>query len=415
MLRKATIATALIICAVCAGCESPSEHKKAAQEKWDKTSAQIKLTLAQQQADEGNYDKAAETVQQCLSANPANSAAHLLYGKLLLADGQENKAIEQLSLALQLNQQLHEGWYWLGVAAQESRDYQEAYDYYQKALSLEPTNVEYILAVVDVHVARNNCFEAATLLDEKMPAFPRDISLKVAAADVMYQMGRNERAIELYKQAILLTNDNEEIAETLGYCYLFSERWKEAAELFNKLIALCADEQKKKMYLQLTALCSMNSAEYGRAANCYNELSVKQRDDAAIWVKMGQAALGAGATNRAFTCGQRALSLRPGYADAIALIGCAQYAVGKYEAAVESFEEIAADSKNEGFSWFMRARCYERLGQTSKARRAYIKAVEINPHSELNAYLVNHTGSAFGETLQNGNPESYLKQDTRYK
>jgi Flp pilus assembly protein TadD len=401
MLHKSAIAAAIIVCAVCTGCESPTQHKKAALEKWNKTSAQIKLTLAQQQVDEGNYDQAAKTVQQCLSVDPNNSAAHLLYGKLLLADSQHNQAIAQLNLALKPNENLHEAWYWLGVAAQENREYKKAYGHYRMALSLEPANVDYILAVADVQVAQDNCSEAAILLDEKMAALPRNVSLKVAAADVMCRLEKNEQAIELYKQAMLMTSDNSEIAEALGYCYVFSGKWKEAAEIFNKLTAQCTDEQKKKLSLQVTALCSMNSAQYARAVNCYSKLSIEQRNDAEIWVKMGQAALGAGATSKAFMYGQKALALSPGYADAIALVGCAKYAAGDYNAAVKHFKEITTDSRNEAFSWFMRARCYEQLGQTNKARHAYKKAWETNPHSELNAYLINHG--------------SYLEQNTRYR
>ena len=131
----------------------------------------------------------------------------------------------------------------------------------------------------------------------------------------------------------------------------------------------------------------MNGGQYGRAVNCYSQLSVEERDNADIWVKMGQAALGAGAPKRAFTCGQKALALQPGYTDAIALIGCAQYTGGDYTAALRSFGRIAADKKNAGFSWLMRARCYEQLGQTSKAERAYKRAREINPRSELGDFL----------------------------
>ncbi len=383
MLRKAAIAVTLIVCAVYAGCESPSQHKKAARQRWDKTTAQIKLTLAQQQVDEGDYDRAAETVQQCLSTDPNNSAARLLYGKLLLADGRRNEAIWQLSLALALDEKLHQSWYWLGVAAEENRDYKKAYKHYRKALLLDAANVDYILAVADVQVALNNHSQALKLLTDKMEALPRDVSLKVAAADLMSRMGKNDQAVELYKQAMLLRSDNSQIAESLGYCYVFSGKWSEAANIFHKLTARCKDEQKKNLYLQVMALCSMNSSQYGRAVNCYSRLSVKQRDDAEIWLRMGQAALGAGAANRAFMCGQKALALRPGYADAIALVGCARYASGDYKAAIESFKKIAVDKRNAGFSWLMRARCYEQLGETSKAERAYEKARQINPNSEL--------------------------------
>ncbi len=387
MLRKITIAAITVVLAVCAGCESQAQSKRAARQRWDKTSARIKLMLAQQQAEAGNYDRAVKAVQECLSTDPNNAAARGLYGKLLLENGRRNEAIGQLGFALELDEKLHESWYWLGVAVEESRKYKKAYTLYKMALLLEPTNVDYILAVVDVRVARNNYSEAAKLLTRKMSALPRDVSLKVAAAELMGRTGENERAIELYKQAMLMTGDSGDIAESLGYCYVFSDKWDEAAEIFDSLLKQCRDEQKKKLYLQVTALCSMNGGQYGRAVNCYSQLSVEERDNAEIWVKMGQAALGAGAPNRAFTCGQKALALQPGYTDAVALIGCAQYAGGNYAAALRSFGRIAADKKNAGFSWLMRARCYDQLGQRSKAERAYKRAREINPSSELGDFL----------------------------
>ena len=87
-------------------------------------------------------------------------------------------------------------------------------------------------------------------------------------------------------------------------------------------------------------------------------------------------------------CAQKALALRPGYADAIALLGSAQYVSRDYTVAVESFEKIATDKDNAGFSWFMRARCYEQLGQKSRAEEAYKRALDINPRIDLIAYLV---------------------------
>jgi tetratricopeptide (TPR) repeat protein len=392
MLRKTITAMTIVACAVCAGCESHAQSKRAARKRWDETSARIKLTLAQQQYDSGNYDRAAEAVQQCLSTDPNNAEGQLLYGKLLLGNGRRDEAIERLDRALELDEKLHESWYWLGVAVEENRDYKRAYTLYKMALLMEPTNVDYILAVTDVQVAQKNYSEAAKLLTQKMSALPQDVSLKVAAAELMGRTGKNEQAIELYKQAMLMTSDNGEIAEALGYCYVFSSKWDEAAEVFDSLLNQSQDEQKKKLYLQVMALCSMNGGQYGKAVNCYNQLSVEERDNAEIWLKMGQASLGAGAANRAIMCGQRALALQPGYTDAIALVGCAQYAGGDYTAALSSFGKIAADRKNAGFSWLMRARCYDQLGQRKKAERAYQRAMKINPRSELGDFLARGKG-----------------------
>jgi tetratricopeptide (TPR) repeat protein len=387
MLRKAITVTAIIVCLGSVGCESHSESKKLAQKRWEKASAGIKLNLAQQKYENNCFDEAKRAVSECVIADPDNAQAHLLYGKLLLAEDKGTGAVRELRLAVELDEELGEGWYWLGLATQGPEQNQQTLFYYNKALALNPTNVDYVLAVAETYTEQEKPEEAIKLLEEKIAAMPREISLKAAAADLMWRAGENERAIELYKQAMLMKGDDSNIAEALGYCYIFSGRWSEGAEIFNKLIEQCQDEQKKKLYLQVAAFCSVSCAQYDRAVNCYNELSVEERDNADIWVKMGQAALGAGAAGRALMCGERALALQPGDVDAIALVGCAQYSMGDYTAAIKNFEKITSDEKNGGISWLMRARCYEQLGLNDEAGQAYKKALEIEPHSELGDFL----------------------------
>jgi Flp pilus assembly protein TadD len=387
MLRKAAVSMTVLVALVCVGCESMADTKKAAQQRWQKATSAIKLNLAQQQYDDGKYEQASKTVQECISAEPEIPQAHLLYGKLLLNQADGQKALEQLQTAVELDQQLDEGWYWQGVAAQQLGLAQQARLCYGKAMALKPSNIDYILAVAEFYAAQREHQQAVELLEEKIKLMPGEISLKVAAADLLCRTGQNKRASELYRQAMLMSGNDSDIAEALGYCYLFSGEWKAAAEIFDKLSTRCNDRQKEKLLLEMAALCSINCAEYGRAVNCYNKLSVDQRTDAEIWLKMGQAALGAGAANRALMCGQKALDLKAGYADAIALIGCAQYVSGDYLEAVRTFEKITAGQDNATLAWLMKARCYERLGRMDKATLAYRKALETNPHSQLANFL----------------------------
>lgn len=387
MLRKTIAMTVIIVCLGSVGCESHLENKKLAEKRWEKASAGIKLNLAQQKYENNCFDEAWKIVSECVITDPNNAQAHLLYGKLLLAGDKGTEAVRELQLAVELDEKLGEGWYWLGLAAQGLEQGRQALLYYDKALGLNPDNVDYILAVAETCAEEEQLEDAIELLEEKMAIMPGEVSLKAVAADLMWRLGKNERAIELYKQAMLMKGDDSNIAEALGYCYVFSSRWSEGAEIFNKLVKQCPDEQKKKLYLQAAALCNVNCAQYDRAVNCYNELSVEERDNAEIWVKMGQATLGAGAAERAFMCGEKALALQPGDVDAIALTGCAQYSMGYYTAAIKSFEKLTSDEKNGAISWLMRARCYEQLGQGDKASQAYKKALEIKPNSELGYFL----------------------------
>jgi tetratricopeptide (TPR) repeat protein len=375
------------------GCETFSESRKLAQKRWEKASVDVKLNLAQQEYDIGQLDRARKDVYVCVIADPNNARAHLLYGKVLLAEGERADAVRQLRLAVKLNQELAQGWYWLGVATAGPEqagcswwESQQVLFYYNKALALAPDNVDYILAAAEIYVEQEKAEEAIKLLEEKVAAFPEQVLLKTAAADLMWRLGESERAIELYKQAMLINGDRG-IAETLGYYCISGSRWSEGAEIFNKLIEQCRDPQKKKAYLQAAALCSMNSAQYDKAVNYYNQLSVSERDNAEIWVKMGQAALGAGSAERAFMCSDRALALQPGDVNAITLAACAQYSMGNYATALEGLKKLPPNGRNEGISWLIRARCYQRLGRRDEAVQAYEKASEIKPNDEMSAFL----------------------------
>ncbi len=397
MLRKAirlseayvTVLTGIIILCVVSGCESQSENKELAQMRWQKASAYAKLNFAEQQYRSEQFERALKTVSECVTTNPDMPEAHLLFGRLLLAQRQFYEATCELSRAVELDEKLDSGWYWLGVAAEEKGNYHSAAANYEKAMSLRPANVDYILATAEIYSVQDRKNDAIQLLEQKMAEMPKEISLKVAGADFMWQLGKDQQAIELYKQAILMAGDDysEEIAESLGYCYVFAGRWDEAAKIFTELSERCMQQQSKKLYLQVAALCGINSGGYGTAVNCYNQLTVTERDNPQVWLKLGRAALGVGAADRAFECGRKTLNLQPGLAEAIALVGCAQYVGGDYAAAIADFERIATDDEYGSFSWLMRARCYERLGKAGKARLAYEMGLEMNPSSDLGRFL----------------------------
>jgi tetratricopeptide (TPR) repeat protein len=390
VVRFLTVVTLVLV--ACAGCGPSEPAKMLAQERWQKASARIKLSLAQQQYDEGRYEQATTTVRQCVQADQQFPLAHLLLGKLLLVQGDVDGATTELKLVLELDAELDEAWYWLGVSAQHQQDNEKAYEFYQKAITLKPTDVDYVLAVAEVMVARGDRAEAAAFLEQRILVLPNEISLHAATADLMCRLENHERAVQLYRKAMLMTEDNGDIAESLGYCYMFTGRWALASEVFGELVQSCSDEQKKSTYLEAEALCSMNCGRYDRAMACYRKLGRQDGDNAQIWVKMGQAALGAGISHRALRCGREALALRPDYPEAVALLGSALYATGEFEAAVETFEKLTVDSTNGGFPWLMKARCYEKLGRQDEAQQAYEKAQEVDPGNRLGNLLAGTGG-----------------------
>jgi tetratricopeptide (TPR) repeat protein len=401
MLRKTTIIVAGLLLVILAGCESNAQRKQAVKEQWQKSSLEIKLGLAKQQYENGNYADALKNIQECINVDATSAESHLVYGEILMAQGKRSQAEEELFIAVELEKTLDEGWYWLGVAAQEARQIGQALKYYETALSYNTRNIDYILAVSECYAAQKQYDSAIKVLESAIMVMPREVSLKVAAADTHSRAGNNDRAISLYEEALLLTSDDEGVEESLAYCYMFGEKWVQGAALFEKMAArldetvidekdtvkVAENEQRKKLYIRTAAVCNMSSGQYARAVACYEKLSISDRENEEIWVKMGQAALGAGMMERALWCGEKARALRPGYADAVIVIGCALYRSGNYSEAEKIFGTITSDAAAGGFAWVMRARCYEKLGQTDLAESAYKKALKLDPEGELVDYL----------------------------
>ncbi len=380
--RILVVMTGLAVLAMCQGCSSYADKKLAAKMKWEKVSAEAKVRVANDLFDNGRYEEARTTVQECLASDPELAEGHLLMGKLHYLDGRIAAARSSMNTAIEYDEDLDQAWYWLGEIAQHNKQPDTALECYDKAIRLKPVNTDYIIAVVRTYAAQGRYDEALGLLEEKMALLGGDVRLKIAAGDILQKLGKTDQAISAYNGAFLLEPDNMAVAEALAYCYITDEQWTEAIRIFEKISA-SVDGEKKTACLQMLALCCMNAGEYGRAVGYYDKLSVSRRDNEEVWLQMARAALGAGAAKRAAACATRALSLRPGWADAIAVRGCAQYLESDYDAAIKTFSRITASRKMGGFAWLMSGRCYQQLGRKDLADIAYAKAGRLNPESRL--------------------------------
>ena len=381
----AVLAVAVIL-TLLPGCASSADKKRGARQQWEKVSAQARVTVARDLFESGRFDDAFITAQQCLQADAELAEAHLISGKCLYVQGRNSQAKSSFTKAVGIDERLGAAWFWLGEVAMNDRQPAQALEHYGRAVSLEPMNIDYIVSLVEAYAELGRYGEALVLLEEKRTLMPGSVRLRVTAGDLLQRLGRTREAISMYNQALLLQPDDMEVAEALGYCYVTEQDYNLAVATFEK-IAAQATGDRRTTFLQLLAVCSMNAGNYGKAVAYYDKLSMDQRDNEQVWLQMGQAALGAGSANRAAACAGRALALRPGWEDAIALQGCAQYLNNDYNAAVQTFSRIITTKKLGGFAWLITGRCYQQLGQHDLADRAYENANRLSPDSKLSSLL----------------------------
>lgn len=378
------LAVALVVLFI--GCQPHAEKKQIAMKRWKTQSAIANLPVANDLLEKGETDSAMELANKCLAIEKGNAQANLIKGKALYSKGRLVEAENHIRTAVELDSKLDEGWFWLAGFALDNGNHAMALSYYGKAAQLEPANTEYITAIAEVYASQGKYVKAIEYLEKQSADMPLNKDLAVVQADLHLRRGNLKVAIGIYKRILVTDGNNPDIIAALGYCYVMDRQWFQASEMFEKLVQ-DASTQQKETYLQLLAVISVNNNQYGKAIKYFDQLSLSKRDDAEIWLKMGQAALGANAANRALACSKRALSIKSGWPDAVALKGCAEYLAGDYFKSIGTFKRIRGDQKLAGFAWLMTGRNLRKMGEHERAALAFEKATLLDPDSKLVAFV----------------------------
>ena len=356
------------------GCQQSSIKNK----NWDSVSAKMKLTQAKEQFRSGEFEEARKNVQVCLMNDPQNTEANLLYGQIFLAMDQFDKAVEHINIALNNNPTLAEGWYFLGIAYQTRRDNSKAEMYFRNALDIEPQNIEFILAVTDAMTAENRYTEAIALIDEKGGLVGHDSRLTERKADLFRRLGEYQKAIEFYSNAMELDKSDLTIREQLGYCYMVTKQFEKAADIFAALSELSNEPRQKNYFNKMRGIACLRAGRFTQAVDAFNKIAEDNRDDADMWIKLGQAYLGLKLTDDALTCANRAIRISPESVEAMALNGSAYFMKNDYESAKSWFSKITVIEEKNSFAWLMKAKCCEKLGLIVDAREAFKTASLIS-------------------------------------
>lgn len=366
--RNLAIVVLLFVAWVMCGCDSYADKKTAMVAHWEQSTSLAKLPVAEELAANERYAEAEEIVARCIKAVPLSPKAHYVMGKLHLIQGRNAAAQESLNLAIKYDGDMDEAYFMLGLIAKSEGFGEKALEYYTKAMELKPSSSEYVVACAELHAASSDYEFAVDILRAKSNQLYAGSDLKVALAEMLVRQGEVSEAITVYKKLLLTGGDESEYLLSLGYCYIINENWSEGAKIFSRLSA-SSDGPELNTYTEMLGICSMNSEDYPQAMKCYDLLSVNQRGDVDVWLRMGQAALGATRPKMALACAKRAYALEPGNREAITLAGCAEYLQGDYAKALKTFGQIAGESESSSFVRMMVTRCHRHLGSERKSVR----------------------------------------------
>jgi tetratricopeptide (TPR) repeat protein len=293
----------------------------------------------------GDAEKALALLDKAETYQPNDLEAIITRASVWSYKNQVDKAISLLQAALITNSgEKEEIYFYLGLSYQQKNEYDTAIDYFKKTLQIAP---DHQAARLQLGI----CLESQDQLEDILPylekaieedAFNKDAWLDLAS--VHNRLGNFEKAEQACEYALAIDEHCEYAQFELGCAFMNQQRYEEALQLFQVLLA-----SKEENDIEAAELCVYT-------ASCYENLT--QFDKATYYYK-------------------KAIHLDDLYADAWYGMGTCLMAQKKYLPAIHFLKKAIELSPLEGDFWLDLARSEYFTGNIFSAEEAFQKASEL--------------------------------------
>jgi predicted O-linked N-acetylglucosamine transferase (SPINDLY family) len=319
-------------------------------------------------AQQGEYQKAADLINQALMINPEYAEAHISQGNVYRAMGRQNEAITAYTNAIRLNRKNPMAHYNLGNALRDLGKNTEALAAYNAASQLD-------FPAVDIHYNRVACLkdlgrhdEALEVCNTVIQEFPPSAEAYVNLAATLNDLGRHADALAACDQAILIdprsclahfirgnileeSGHPQDALESYSQATLANPRYIEARINHDNLLYKLGRADEALQACKQTAIAFPGSAEahynYGNllrdsgqldaALAAYNKAIACNPDYAAAHGNQGQVLADLWRLPEAISACEETIRLDPGSAEAYCNLANAQMELCEMDAAEKNY------------------------------------------------------------------------------
>ncbi|MFZ3214956.1 MAG: tetratricopeptide repeat protein [Candidatus Acidiferrales bacterium] len=292
-------------------------------------------------------------LQQAANLQPDDARTKWLLGIALEATKKDALAIEQYEAAQKLDPKNADYQNSLGIVLLRTGRLADAEAAFRAALALQPQGAAAEQAhhgLLDALLAQKKSGEAAAELGTYLAAHPSDASMHLERASLLVEAGQDDDALAELDKAAAAGPESLRALKLRALIYYRKKQFDSAVPTLTKAIALAPSDP------DLPAQLGHVYLEKKDYANAVNELFV-------------------------------ALKMNPQSTDVLKDLVTAEYLSKNYPAALHGLDLLAQRQTLPMGSWFVRATCYDRLGQAAPALEAYKKFLELNKDETSDMYF----------------------------
>jgi len=375
------------------GCQSSGQHVKQGIKEGQLRLAAVKsgveLQMAQQQFLAGDLEKARRTTEGVLTINPEYGKAFLLYGRVLVEQGDLEGARTAFLEAQRLSPEMADAHYYLGIVFERFSQPANAMTEYQAAMAIEPGNAQYVVAAGEMLVQGGQFDEAETLLLSQKDSLAHSAAIRQTLGRLAMVRNQPAKAARYFDETRLLAPDDQAVLEDLVRAQVAAKQWADAEFNASVLMRTKANADRRDL-LAIRAHSLTMLGRFGEARALLVKLTEGEEGsrDLSSWVTLGKVAANLRDWGRVRLAAGRIVALAPDHADGYALSGMALREAGENIAALRRFDQAIERAPQDADLQVYKALTLQDLGRADAARICVQRALEIQPDNTRAASLL---------------------------
>jgi len=339
---------------------------------FDDTSTELYLTWADKLLSISERDKAILKLNRLLELEPDHEQGLLERARAYAALNNTEAAIVDYQRILVLDPDNRLAHRELTILLCNLQRFKDAAPHAEQGKQDRDTDITFLEAVGQIKYHGDELGEAKRYFQDALKIDPYRHETIIHLADTLYKMKRYMQAIDYYEQLREQRDDDTALLLKLGICYVIVRKMEEASQLFDQVVQL---DEKNISNLETIADSYFDHGAYREAISYYNRIVNLDYDHYKAFYHCGLAHKQLEEYNIALIKLQAALELKPQEVPLMFIIGEAFVKVGKFDEAVELFEQILTVTDNDARIYEQLTQLMYQLGRHSEALR-YLKRLE---------------------------------------
>lgn len=331
-----------------AGCTGPPqrgiEARQKANDRFDRANTQVVYDQARQALATGQFEVALSNIDRAIERYPKSAPYLILRGRILMEQRRMQMARESLDQALVVDPKSAEAEYFLGVLFQRCGDNPSALEHYAKASELDPKNLQFLAACVELHLATGDTVGARELLDSAAPSFEFNPTLQHLRSLALSMEGRHDLAVPALETAVAHAPDDARLAEDLLLAHFDAGDWSTCLSLLQQPVLGTVRDRPDMIRLRARCLIMVGRAVEARDLLLANTPVGEPPPEYSV--VLGYASWSARDWTRLQQLGERLVAANPGLAEGYLFLGACARERGSLQDAERWLSE--AESRSHG-------------------------------------------------------------------